>query len=131
MKKGILKTIFFLILGILFLIGYYFFYSKTGIGIECPFHLVTGFYCPGCGLTRMLFALVHFDIPKAFGYNQVLFVMLPFLLFYFFYQIYLFIYARKDKIFTKIPNYIYVILVIIMIIWGIVRNLPMFPYLRP
>jgi len=125
------KTIFFFILGILLLIGYYFYYSKTGRGIECPFHQATGLYCPGCGITRLIFALMVLDFKGAFGYNQFLFILLPFLLFYFFYQVYLYIVNKKDKIFSKIPNYVYVILLIITIGWGVVRNLPMFPYLRP
>ena len=35
----------------------------------CLFRLVTGFYCPGCGLTRALHALVHFDPIGAWRMN--------------------------------------------------------------
>ena len=131
MKKRIFKTIFFFILGVLFFIGYYFIFTKTGYGIPCLFHEITGLYCPGCGFTRMLFALVRFKIPEAFGYNQLLFILLPFLVFYFIYNIYLYITAKKDKILKKIPNYVYIILLVIIISWGVVRNLKWFPFLRP
>ena len=131
MKKRILKTIFFLILGILLLIGYYFLNKKTGFYIPCAIHEFTGYNCPGCGLTRMIFALCQFKIKEAFGYNQFLFICLPILLFYFGYQIYLYIFDKKDKIFSKIPNYMNIIFLIIVIAWGIIRNLSAFPFLRP
>lgn len=131
MRKRILKTIFFLIMGILLAIGYYFFNRQTGFSVPCLIHEKTGFYCPGCGITRMIFALMKFDIPKAFRYNQLLFILLPFLIAYFVYNIYLYIVGKKDTILKKIPNYIYIILLIIVIGWGIIRNFPMFPYLRP
>ncbi|HEY0335174.1 MAG TPA: DUF2752 domain-containing protein [Stenotrophomonas sp.] len=35
----------------------------------CVFHLFTGYWCPGCGLTRMLHALVHFDLIGAWRMN--------------------------------------------------------------
>ncbi|ETC89952.1 hypothetical protein XHC_0522 [Xanthomonas hortorum pv. carotae str. M081] len=35
----------------------------------CVFRAVTGCYCPGCGMTRALYALVHFDLPGAFAMN--------------------------------------------------------------
>ena len=131
MKKRIFKVIFFLILAILLLIGYYFLNIKTGFYIPCAIHELTGFYCPGCGLTRMIFALGHFRIAEAFGYNQLMFIGLPILLFYFGYQIYLYIFDRKDKVLSKFPKWIPIVLLVIVIAWGIIRNLPMFPYLRP
>lgn len=35
----------------------------------CVFHLLTGYWCPGCGITRMLHALVHLDIAGAWRMN--------------------------------------------------------------
>ena len=55
----------------------------TGIGIPCPIHALTGLSCPGCGLSRMLIALVRGDPVSAFGYNPFLFITGPFLLAYF------------------------------------------------
>ena len=131
MKKRIFKTIFFLILGILLIVGYYFLNLKTGFSIPCLIHERTGFYCPGCGITRMLFALLTLNIPKAFRYNQLVFILLPLLIAYFIYNIYLYITGKKDSFLKKIPNFVYIILLIIVIGFGVIRNLPMFPYLRP
>ncbi len=35
----------------------------------CPFHLITGYYCPGCGGTRAFYALLHGRILQAFFYH--------------------------------------------------------------
>ena len=44
----------------------------------CPFHWLTGIYCPGCGSTRCLYSLVHFDLPGAMAMNPLLVLSLPF-----------------------------------------------------
>lgn len=47
----------------------------------CMFLLVTGHYCAGCGLTRMLHALVHGDLATAVHMNvlaMLLLVAMPF-----------------------------------------------------
>lgn len=46
---------------------------------SCLFHDLTGWYCPGCGITRALHALVHFDVARAFAMNALLVVSLPLL----------------------------------------------------
>jgi hypothetical protein len=46
-------------------------YATTGIGVDCPFRVVTGWECPLCGGTRMGSALLHGDVPAAFAYNPV------------------------------------------------------------
>lgn len=35
----------------------------------CIFLALTGFYCPGCGMTRAMHALVHFHPVEAFSMN--------------------------------------------------------------
>lgn len=37
--------------------------------VLCPFRLVTGLPCPGCGLTRSWVAVGHGDVHDAFAYN--------------------------------------------------------------
>ena len=36
---------------------------------RCPFHLLTGLYCPGCGSQRALHALLHGRVGQAAGLN--------------------------------------------------------------
>lgn len=43
----------------------------------CPFHAVTGLYCPGCGSLRATYQLLRGNIAGAFGLNPLLLVMSP------------------------------------------------------
>lgn len=45
--------------------------------LPCLFHQFTGLYCPGCGITRALHALLHGDIGQMMAMNP----LLPLLLF--------------------------------------------------
>jgi len=43
---------------------------------QCPFHALTGGWCIGCGMTRALHALAHFDLPRAFSMNPLMVLLL-------------------------------------------------------
>ena len=45
--------------------------------LACVFNKLTGFYCPGCGLTRAMHALVHFDLPRAIRMNAFFILSTP------------------------------------------------------
>lgn len=53
---------------------------ETGHSL-CLFKNLFGAECPGCGMTRALSAMVHGDIPAAFGYNWTVIVVFPLLCF--------------------------------------------------
>lgn len=58
------------------LILYYFLSEITGIGFlhfhfPCLFHALTGYYCPGCGGTRAVYALLHGKIFQSFLYHPL------------------------------------------------------------
>ena len=38
---------------------------------KCPIKLISGYDCPGCGMTRALLALLRLDIKSAFGYHHL------------------------------------------------------------
>jgi hypothetical protein len=46
----------------------------------CPFKIVTGLDCPGCGATRALHFAMRGQIETAAGYNLLFVIALPFLL---------------------------------------------------
>ena len=46
-------------------------YATTGLGLPCPFRLLTGWDCPLCGGTRMGEALLHGDVQAAFVFNPL------------------------------------------------------------
>ena len=121
MKKRLLKVFSINIILLLLLLGYYYLNKYFYIGIPCLFYKITGFKCPGCGVTRMLFSLIKLDFKRAFFYNPVVFILLPFLVSYIIYQEYIYITKRKNNL--KIPEFVYYILIFILIIFGILRNI--------
>lgn len=72
------KRLIFFYLAVIFLgIGYSRFILWTNIAIPCQFTKYSGLQCPGCGVTRMCLALLRLDFTAAFGYNPVIFCLLP------------------------------------------------------
>lgn len=63
-----------LCLGIVF---FFFNPEETALFPKCPFYVLTGWQCPGCGSQRALHALLHLDIGRAFHYNALLVASLP------------------------------------------------------
>lgn len=45
---------------------------------SCPSQWLTGLFCPGCGTTRALHALLHLDFATAMAMNPLLVLSLPF-----------------------------------------------------
>jgi len=43
----------------------------------CPSLWLTGLFCPGCGTTRALHALLHGDLPGALAMNPLMVLSLP------------------------------------------------------
>lgn len=43
--------------------------SELGWLPACPFHALTGWWCPGCGLTRATHHLLSGDLPAALSYH--------------------------------------------------------------
>ena len=111
-------------IGIILAVGiaYYIFFRLTRIGIKCPFNQITGFLCPGCGLSRMLLALIDFNIPLAIYYNAAAFFLLPFWAAVFISYCYEYIKYGKVKMHTWY-KIISVASVIVLVIFGIARNL--------
>lgn len=123
MNNKFKKIIIVCAIGIIAIIGisilHYF-----NIGIPCIFYKVTNLYCPGCGITRAIISLLKLDFYQAFRYNSLVIILLPFLLMYF---IYVNVFCGKKKI----PQFVWVILLIMVILYGILRNMPRFSFLAP
>lgn len=52
--------------------------SKPGSWFpRCPFLMLTGFKCPGCGSQRAIHALLHADFASAWHFNALLTATLP------------------------------------------------------
>jgi hypothetical protein len=49
---------------------------------RCPFYALTHHYCPGCGATRAIAALLHGNVAAAMHFNAVVTLLAPVLLWY-------------------------------------------------
>ncbi len=102
-----------------------------GWGLPCPFHTVTGWYCPGCGITRMLTYTVTGQWYAAFRMNPLLFVLLPLLLVYGGFWLWSFVTDKPNRLDNRIPLWATIGLAVVLVVYGVLRNLPAFAYLAP
>ncbi len=109
---------------------YFIFVKIVGFGIPCIFHTVTGLHCPGCGISRMFLSIARLDFKAAFQYNALIFTLSPIALFFILrhYVLYILYGKRKSE---KFETVLLVIALVLLIIFGILRNLPTFSFLAP
>lgn len=122
MKIRAVKVIKLLISTLMIGISYGIFVIKTGLGIPCIFKRITGFKCPGCGITTMFTYLMKLDFLKAFESNRMLFILLPVLLLVFIKYIYVYIKLGKREL-SKGQSVVVNISLVLLIIFGILRNI--------
>lgn len=96
--------------------------------IPCIFHKITGLYCPGCGISRMIASIFKLNFYQAFRFNPFLFVLLLLTIIY---QIIKLITYKLSTKKIKLNNIVYIAILIVTIFFGILRNLPQFSYLIP
>ena len=123
MKKRFIKAILYLVIIIILGIGYKYVWETYNIGIPCPFHYITGKHCPICGTTRMCASIIDLEFKKAYNYNPLVFISIPFLLIYMVYYIYCYVMQKENLVITKTPKILLIILYIILILYFIFRNL--------
>jgi hypothetical protein len=88
----------------------------------CPFKVLTGIPCPGCGMTRAMLSMAKGDLNRAFMYNPFSF----FLLFMVIVSVVPGKQAEKLPPITPIVmNYVFiVVLIAILAFWFFTRLLP-------
>ena len=95
----------------------------------CPFHYLTGLYCPGCGSMRGLHNLLHGNIFKVFDYNPLMVLSMPLI-------IYLLLAELEIKIKGKIlfpkktfSSFFYIALLVIIIVFLILKKIKIEPFI--
>ena len=131
MIKKIIKVLTLCILLAIFAIVLKYVNVKYNIGLVCIFNKISGLYCPGCGMTRAVFSLMELDFYQAFRYNIFSILLLPILFIYGVSSSYAWIFNKKNLLEKKIPTVFWIIVIVLMLTYGIIRNLPMFSFLAP
>ncbi|MDX1462453.1 MAG: DUF2752 domain-containing protein [Marinirhabdus sp.] len=101
--------------------------------LQCPFHSLTGYYCPGCGSQRAIHQLLHGDLYLAFSYNPFMVLSLPLIAYGIGTKLYNYIFQAQHRVQLFYKNwFIYGYFAIAVLYW-ILRNLSFEPfrYLAP
>jgi len=101
--------------------------GKTGFFPACPFRMLTGFACPGCGSTRGLHRLLHGDIVSAMEFNPLMVLSLPFLLYALVRYTGAAVSCRPLQRHNLDAKYIWMLFGVIMSFW-IFRNTRFYPF---
>jgi hypothetical protein len=94
---------------------------------KCPFRLLTGWQCPGCGTTRACYQLLHLHPIAAFKLNPLMVLTLPFIIYGFLGFTKSAITGRPQRRVFIPPMYLWAWLAIIIFFW-IFRNTPWYPF---
>ena len=101
--------------------------TKEGFFPVCPLFKLTGFACPGCGLTRGFHALFHGDIMTALGFNALIPVYAFVFAYLFAAMIFIAVSGRSIKFNIFKPKYIAGFL-IFSLVFFVARNIPAYPF---
>lgn len=105
-------------------------YRLFGFGIPCPFHAVTGLYCPGCGAMRAVVALSQLQFYQALRYNALLVAALPVLAVLGVQEIIAYLRGKPTKQ-GRGTIVLIIIFAVLTVAFTILRNLPQFAFLAP
>lgn len=120
MKK---RYIVFLLIGII----YYLFTRWSGYYIPCIFYKITGYVCPGCGISHLCGDLLSLRFDTAFLQNigvSIIGVI---------YIIWLILRngLRWTWCTTKREQQLFILFIVFLFVYGILRNVEGFEFLKP
>jgi len=104
--------------------------NQAGHYPGCPFLLVSGLYCPGCGSLRAVHDLAHADIADALARNPLTVLAVPFLL-YALGAAWARALGHRPPSMTSVPApVLWGVLVVVLAFW-VLRNVPGWSWLSP
>lgn len=103
----------------------YFLYNPADSELfpKCPFLLITGYQCPGCGSQRALHNLLNLNIRDAFLNNALMVISIPYILTHYIFEINTFKVRMMKWRNIFFGNKAIYIVFILTILFAIIRNL--------
>jgi hypothetical protein len=93
----------------------------------CPLHWVTGLHCPGCGSLRAVHFLLQGEWQTAMQYNLLAVVLFP-LVSVLLLAEFLNAFGRRLLARVQLPSTAVWILLVVILLFGVTRNLPLHPF---
>jgi len=98
----------------------------------CSFYGTTGLYCPGCGMTRALHSIMNGHFGEAFSYNPLwpffaLLILGSLCLWFYFLLTGKNSFNPVNRFLAKHPCYCIITAAAVILFW-ILRNIPIFPF---
>ena len=106
---------------------WYFEPTSSGIFPACPLYTMTGFACPGCGMTRGFHALFHGDVLTALDFKALI-PLVAIFFGYWFLSLVLTAVRGRGFGFGKMSAGLVGTTFVLLLIFGIVRNIPAYPF---
>ena len=93
----------------------------------CPLYVLTGFACPGCGLTRGYHALFNGDISNALHFNVLIPVWTVIFGYVFVSLLLLAVRGKGLPMWPTEPKFLGTFMVVLLA-FGVLRNIPAYPF---
>lgn len=127
-KKALHLILTTSILGGVFILFYFFNPADDSFFLVCPFKYVTGYHCPGCGSQRAIHQLAHGNLRIAWGYNPLMVLSIPLVLYGFGIKSWNYLYSTDYRFKLFYNNFfVYTYFFVVLLFW-ILRNVPLAPF---
>jgi hypothetical protein len=101
--------------------------TKVSFLPVCPLYSMTGYACPGCGLTRGFHALFHGDVVTALDFNALIPLWALIFAYVFVSLTLLAVRGKGLPMWPTTPRFLWAFM-ILLLVFGAVRNVPVYPF---
>ena len=127
-KKILIIALTSLALGGGFLLYYFNNPTNNSLFLPCPFKLLSGYNCPGCGSQRAIHQLLHGNITSAFQLNPLMVLSLPLIMYGLGTRVYNYVFEASHRVKIFYSNiFIYSYFSVAIVYW-VLRNLSIYPF---
>jgi hypothetical protein len=102
--------------------------AQGGVFPACPFHRLTGWWCPGCGMTRGMHHLLTGDVAGALSSNVFLPVVVLLGGWLWLSWVWPTFTGRRLDGLQRVPEWAWVALASLAVIYGVLRNVSFAPF---